>query len=431
LGDYLLDVSLLQRPLSVEGSAIVGSVQPGLSASRVERLTCKRKTWPMESINKLKLSLIELVPDQVLLTSQSVLLSIICSADSNSEVSAQATFKMNGVANMLGLNDSSSLPVIEILLAVMVPDGSLPYPGDVLPVLYSPAYRRSVMRVEVRVSLMRWLLKNMGRRLVFAVKGVVMVLFRCVYTHSRKETAGAADTLSLSPEDYIMLRYSLQLVQALTRPNGLDDEQLTKVILVVIKCIKKILLTSAITLFRANEASVPVHAPPPSLDHTESAAVVSVRVSCYLLVADIAVRLMDNYSSLQYSTGDALEAKHSYHTVYLQTLIRDSDLFILLFRLLEKEHSQNNESAIVALHLSLAKLREAHLLIKATTGDISSSAGIDPELLETMKKVRSISQEPKLLVASLQWTKVFFGWQMVTIQSMVKLAGALAHYVCG
>ncbi len=40
LGDYLLDLSLLQMALSVEGSAIVGSVQPGLSASQVDRLSC-------------------------------------------------------------------------------------------------------------------------------------------------------------------------------------------------------------------------------------------------------------------------------------------------------------------------------------------------------------------------------------------------------
>lgn len=435
LGDYLLDLSLLQRALSVEGSAIVGSVQPGLSASRVDRLTCKRKTWPMESINKLKLSFIELVPDKVMLSSQSVLLSILCSSDPSSEVSTQATFKMNGVANILGLNDSSSLPVIEFLLAVIVADGSLPYPGEILPVLHSPVHRRSAMRVEVRVSIMRWLLKNMGRRLVSAVKGVFTVLFKGVFAkHSRKGGGGGvspAEELSLSSEDYMMLRYSLQMVQTLTRPSGLDDEHLTKVVVVIMKCIKKILLTSAISLFRANETSL-MQAPPQSLDLSESAAVVSVRVSCYVLVADVAVRLMDNYSSLQYSTGDALEAKQSYHAVYLGTLISDSDLFILLFRLLEKEHSQNNESAIVALHLSLARLREAHQLIKTTTvgaasSSSSSAAGASSELLETMKKVRSISQEPKLLVASLQWMKVFFGWQVVTIESMVKLAGAVAH----
>ena len=432
LGDYLLDLSLLQRALSVEGSAIVGSVQPGLSASRVDRLTCKRKTWSMESINKLKLSFIELVPDKVMLSSQSVLLSILCSSDPSSEVSTQATFKMNGVANILNLNDSSSLPVIEFLLAVIVADGSLPYPGEILPVLHSPAHRRSAMRVEVRVSIMRWLLKNMGRRLVSAVKGVFTVLFKGVFAkHSRKGGGGVSpsEELSLSSEDYMMLRYSLQMVQVLTRPSGLDDEHLTKVVVVIMKCIKKILLTSAISLFRANDTSL-MQAPSQSLDLSESAAVVSVRVSCYVLVADVAVRLMDNYSSLQYSTGDALEAKQSHHAVYLATLISDSDLFILLFRLLEKEHSQNNESAIVALHLSLARLREAHQLIKTTTLGASSSssvAGASSELLETMKKVRSISQEPKLLVASLQWMKVFFGWQVVTIESMVKLAGAVAH----
>ena len=438
LGDYFLDLSLLQRALSVEGSAIVGSVQPGLSATRVDRLTCKRKTWPMESINKLKLSFIELVPDKVMLSSQSVLLSILCSSDPSSEVSTQATFKMNGVANILGLNDSSSLPVIEFLLAVIVADGSLPYPGEILPVLHSPAHRRSAMRVEVRVSIMRWLLKNMGRRLVSAVKGVFTVLFKGVFAkHSRKGGGGGgggvspSEELSLSSEDYMMLRYSLQMVQVLTRPSGLDDEHLTKVIVVIMKCIKKILLTSAISLFRANDTSL-MQAPSQSLDLSESAAVVSVRVSCYVLVADVAVRLMDNYSSLQYSTGDALEAKQSHHAVYLGTLISDSDLFILLFRLLEKEHSQNNESAIVALHLSLARLREAHQLIKTTTvgaspSSSSSVAGASLELLETMKKVRSISQEPKLLVASLQWMKVFFGWQVVTIESMVKLAGAVAH----
>jgi len=436
LGDYFLDLSLLQRALSVEGSAIVGSVQPGLSASRVDRLTCKRKTWPMESINKLKFSFIELVPDKVMLSSQSVLLSILCSSDPSSEVSTQAIFKMNGVANILGLNDSSSLPVIEFLLAVIVADGSLPYPGEILPVLHSPAHRRSAMRVEVRVSIMRWLLKNMGRRLVSAVKGVFTVLFKGVFAkHSRKGGGGGglspSEELSLSSEDYMMLRYSLQMVQVLTRPSGLDDEHLTKVVVVIMKCIKKILLTSAISLFRANETSL-MQAFPQSLDLSESAAVVSVRVSCYVLVADVAVRLMDNYSSLQYSTGDALEVKQSHHAVYLATLISDSDLFILLFRLLEKEHSQNNESAIVALHLSLARLREAHQLIKTTTvgaspSSSSSVAGASSELLETMKKVRSISQEPKLLVASLQWMKVFFGWQVVTIESMVKLAGVVAH----
>ena len=59
LGDFLLDIVMTQPGL-VKGSA--GSIQPGLSAERVDRLTAKTKEWTAATLKPFKLALIQSLP---------------------------------------------------------------------------------------------------------------------------------------------------------------------------------------------------------------------------------------------------------------------------------------------------------------------------------------------------------------------------------
>lgn len=78
LGNYAVDVSLLYRSLSIEGNAVVGSIQPGLSTMHIDRLTAKMKSWSLPFINDLKLKLINFIPMNIFHAHHSVLISIIC-----------------------------------------------------------------------------------------------------------------------------------------------------------------------------------------------------------------------------------------------------------------------------------------------------------------------------------------------------------------
>ena len=59
LGDFFLDIVMTQPGL-VKGSA--GSIQPGLSAERVDRLTAKTKEWTATTLKPFKLALIQSLP---------------------------------------------------------------------------------------------------------------------------------------------------------------------------------------------------------------------------------------------------------------------------------------------------------------------------------------------------------------------------------
>jgi len=118
LGDFLLDVAFTQPGL-VKGSA--GSIQPGLSAERVERLTAKRKEWMAAALKPFKLALIASLPKAWLPTECAVAVAIVASCDADADVATQAAFKMNGARSLLPDVKERPGPVLDLLLKLCLP----------------------------------------------------------------------------------------------------------------------------------------------------------------------------------------------------------------------------------------------------------------------------------------------------------------------
>lgn len=79
IGNCAIDVCLLYRSLSVDGNAIIGSIQPGLSSLHIDRLNIRMKSMPLPFLNDLKLKLLSFVPfTYIFHPHHAVLLSIIC-----------------------------------------------------------------------------------------------------------------------------------------------------------------------------------------------------------------------------------------------------------------------------------------------------------------------------------------------------------------
>lgn len=77
LGDWFFDLSLLQNVVIKDA---VGSITPGLSVDRLNRMTCKRTQWNLVDIKSLKLSLIKTFSKPWLLPCHiiPILLSFVC-----------------------------------------------------------------------------------------------------------------------------------------------------------------------------------------------------------------------------------------------------------------------------------------------------------------------------------------------------------------
>ena len=175
LGDWFLDFSIAQ-PGIVKGSA--GSIQPGLSAERLNRLTTKKNEWSASDMKVYKLDLINSIPKQWLPTECAVAIAIICSCDSDSDVATQAVFKMSGARSILPDVNSNPLPVLELLLTLCFPltQTMQKYDQNIF------VRQRTTLRTPVTCAILKWICKEMQDYLKIAGKIIVQLVISEVLT---------------------------------------------------------------------------------------------------------------------------------------------------------------------------------------------------------------------------------------------------------
>lgn len=384
LGDFALDICFLQRPQLAADVAAVGSVQPGLSVTRLDRLVTKKKSWSASDLKSIKLIMINLIASKVFLPHHAVLISVILSNDVDAEVSAQANFKMNGCVNILSI-DTSVRTATEVCTAVLALCSSDEQVHKDTPV----AHRRSTIKAEVRLSALRWLGRHLPAQLGPSAKAILMLVFRAVFNPAA-QASGVSVASSLT-EEVAVVGAALQLLD-LVLPQVVDDQQFTGMVLLVSLCVKKILQSFA---YSASSFSAGEH-------HT------TVRSCCYRIAETIALRYVERSKQLAARSVEELALRNAVESsesvveyisldaraaapastptpvgvVALSTspgpteatvaqlakvTVEDADLLMLLFQLLDREHAQRNESSIVALYRAMNSLRDAFLLVQKSS----------------------------------------------------------------
>jgi hypothetical protein len=370
LGDFGLDLALLQRPLQITSSdsGAVGSVYPGLSPGRVERITSRKKQWTPEQLKSIKLSLITMIASGVFLPHHAVLIAVTLANDADAEVSAQATFKMNGVANMLGIDQSAEIAktVCEAVLSTCSPA------AENMSGAAAAVHKRSTLRPEVRLPALRWLTKYVPSHLTACAKRIIMLLFNSVFGSA----TGAAGTsvAGLLNEEVAVVAASCQLLEALLL--HVDDASLTPLVLLILLCVKKILQSFA---FSTTSFNVGEH-------HME------VRSACYRIIEVIAAkyataakleeaRRIDQAAMIDESTEVGAEGQGAGALVapavpepqsalvaqLSKATVQDAELLMLLFQLLDREHEQRTESSILAIYRAMNALREAYIYTRESS----------------------------------------------------------------
>ena len=92
IGDFFLDVALVRSNLTKNAA---GSVLPGLSTDKVDRLTAKKNAVMLSEMKSVKMALIaQLIDDEVVDPWDGVLISVILAYDPDTAIAQQAAHKM-------------------------------------------------------------------------------------------------------------------------------------------------------------------------------------------------------------------------------------------------------------------------------------------------------------------------------------------------
>lgn len=98
---WFLDIAILSPGLKKDS---IGSVQPGLSVSRVSRLTRTRDFWDRPFLTQLKLRIITSLSLDWMDHRYAAAIAVACLCDSDTEVSKHGMFRMNGLRSSLKTN---------------------------------------------------------------------------------------------------------------------------------------------------------------------------------------------------------------------------------------------------------------------------------------------------------------------------------------
>jgi hypothetical protein len=459
LGDFATDMSLLARPvlLSSEGQqSAVGSIQPGLSQSRLERFTSRKKQWTAEQLKAFKFKLINAIPSGLFLPKHAALLAVVLANDADVDVAAQATFKMNGVAVMLGLDKDSSAAgsVCEFLLSICAVDA----PVSAGAATAVQPHKRSALRPVVRLAALKWLNKFVPTQLPSHGKQVVMSLFNATFSPS------VAPVASLLAEEVAVIGAYCQLLETVLQHGS--QAQFGEVVLLVTLCVKKILQSFAYSTSSFSSSEV----------HTV------LRSSCYRLVeltagqyltvgqkevtawvdsaasavTDPVVLADDPAASIDGTVpapaAVSMAAPSPFLTQLSRATVQETDLLMLLFQLLYREHELRTESSILAIYRALNALREAFVFVRKTSTTVPSlvvnaagkyflvfsneavfyshvqtGSGSGKEssikLQDLLRRVRLNGSDVKMRLAALHWSRTLFHWDAFVLETMAGLAG--------
>ncbi|KAJ1432761.1 hypothetical protein B484DRAFT_478556 [Ochromonadaceae sp. CCMP2298] len=465
--------STAAQSTATPGQGLVGSVHPGLSSLRVARLTAKRKHWDVAFLRLIKMQLVSLIAATGALSApHAVSLAAILAKDPDDAVAREAGFKVNGVASVweLDLHPEQAQLVCGALLTLC----GAPAPPTPL---VSQQYR-SAARAEVRVSVLRWLHRHLPRHIGACAKPLLSAVFKSISPQAESALAGVGVTggasavgAGASPEEVVVLEAALQLVELLVVQ--LQDQQLSTLAVVITQSVKKVLLTFVYSSegpdSRASTAS----------QQSGLAEVgdvyAALRRACYRLVEGVARRFagccahvhrletdrlaleqeaqaeeareqeLENGENGEAQAGTTVTVKISAQgsaqmravpldikagitarTLYSRVTVSDADMLMLLFRLLDREHSSTStEASVIAIHSALQALREAHQVHQMQSAHTPTEAR-DGAALERIRillcAVRCSTRDSKMRLAALQWARALFGWQKAALETVLLLA---------
>ena len=317
IGDFLLDICCVSQPFE---RAAIGSVQPGLSAERVDRLTAVQQKWTLAQLREMKEIILRNILTEHDATDQKsseeentgsfkiptkyrVAMAIVLSQDNDNGISTQAVFKMNGAAHLFKVHDflsenENASDTVQFLIT-----------------LFTKAEKRTPLRSVVQVALIRWLCKEMKVYFQPVARNFVPGLVQNVLNSSSS---------LMSPSNIGLLAAVMHLMETLM--SCLEDKSYQDLCILLVQVCKNLLLYFA---------SINSSTMSQSSDYN-SELNMNIRCNCYAIVEIAVTRVTD-------------------------AMVRDVEMVVLLFRLL----GQEDERIITKLYISLEALQQAY--IKAGT----------------------------------------------------------------
>jgi hypothetical protein len=389
IADFLLDICCLSQPFE---RAAIGSVQPGLSVERVDRLTAIQQKWTLAQLREIKeIILRNILTEQDVVDEKSleeettyihkiptkycVAMAIILSQDNDNGISTQAVFKMNGAAHLFKVHDYLSEKANPTDTA------------QFLITLFTKSEKRTPFRSVVQIALIRWLCKEMKMYFEPMARSFVPSLVQNILSSSGS---------LISPSNIGLLAAFMHLMETLM--SCLKDASYQDLCILIVQVSKKLLL---------HFASINSSTASQSSDYN-SEFNMNIRCNCYAIVEIAVVRATD-------------------------AMIQDVELVVLLFRLLGLE----DERIITKLHITLDALQQGYIKsgnfkfenlfvnihCQYSIAFIGNQfAGDNKTIVDLILQARQ-STDAKKKQISLQWSIVLFGWTTVTIDTAIILSG--------
>ena len=206
---WLIDIALVQVGLR---GGVAGSIQPGLSAERVTRLTSKREGWFLPDLSNLKLLLIDTLSPTWMDFKYIAAIVMVLVCDTDVEVSKQAVFKLNGLRSSLRSPPPTASPTTTVAEVVLFLLHMCLIGNDVE---YVALQYRIPLREEVRVQALRWVRHEAAESLsVPMVQRAVQRVLQRVYPSSTQggAEAGVGSQRQASPRYQAVLMEMVDVV---------------------------------------------------------------------------------------------------------------------------------------------------------------------------------------------------------------------------
>lgn len=367
--DLILDVALLQSLMK----GAIGSIAPGLSSERIERLTSKRNGWSSNDLKLVKSEVLETLlsfregESPLLDNEYLVVITIILSIDIDHNIALAARNKLEIWKSMRLWNENRLFEVI----------CSLVTGGNVNNALLQTSMVRSKVKDEVAYALINWINANISKsqlqysdNLFSLPYSILLGASTRSFSHSFLRVEGAA------------LKFLHQIC------DSLPETRLSEVLSSITQTVKESLTFQMSSI--QNQAAAQMS----SNLQTASQEIILSRLNrtyCYDLIKLLSSRCSQ--------------------------ISADIALIVMLFRLVDIEDNEIAPRLFEALHV----LRES-----------SESLILSNEFMKAALKAYLLtekdSKEPKKRKLVLQWVKTIYHWSIETIDSFYKSFGKLSLY---
>lgn len=231
---WLLDITLVQPGLKKDAA---GSIQPGLSAERVARLTAKTEGWFLPHLSELKLEILNTMSPSWMNFKYIATIVMVCVCDSDVEVSKQAVYKLNGLKSSINnpppitpANASAAEVVAFLLRLCMIGSDSTLSQISVTPDSEcdnASLLHRIQIRVEVRITALRWIRNEAAECVVLpTVRKYALGVIKRVFATSHEGSSTTASLGSTSRYQAVVMEIADVLSTAFPSSPGpllLDD----------------------------------------------------------------------------------------------------------------------------------------------------------------------------------------------------------------